>query len=156
MCDSKRRGAKHSDMISMHFFATFLFGSLGFEVSRRSRHFKAQSPKTNHDFVATEMALKRLQYVINAFLLPVSKFIEHYKMQFSSLASHSVAETRRAQGGLEKAGLDMHRWNLCRFIYQTSNRRKSFSNEHGQEDKTVIALLKTQIYSNRVILFSGI
>jgi hypothetical protein len=25
------------------------------------------------------MALKRLQYVINAFLLPVSKFIEHYK-----------------------------------------------------------------------------
>lgn len=40
------------------------------------------------------MALKRLQYVINASLLPVSKFIEHYK---NAILSH-----RRGRGRLDK------------------------------------------------------
>lgn len=71
----------------------------------------------------------------------------------SRLSSHSVAEQR------EWLRLDMDRClgNFFSCVGLSINQltTKSHSNEHGREDKSVIALFKTQIYSNRVILFRG-
>lgn len=48
------------------------------DTQYETNHFFFLQPQTTTN---TKMALKRLQYVINAFLLPVSKFIEHYGCQ---------------------------------------------------------------------------
>lgn len=99
------------------------------------------------------MALKRLQYVINASLSPVSKFIEHYEMQFSSLGRRERRRRERAQPWHGHASLTLtFRVGLSIRPLTTA---ESLERALGREDKTVIALLKTQIYSNRVILFRG-
>lgn len=106
------RTRRESDMILMQTSCSFVafqpirvvIFSLAlnlFEVCRFI--FKALQQKKNvtrdttwnkSHFVATKMALKRLQYVINAFLLPVSKFIEHYKNAIHSFPSNRHREER--------------------------------------------------------------
>lgn len=83
------------------------------------------------------MALKRLQYVINAFLLPVSKFIGHYE--------NAILRSREGKGKLGFR-LDMHTLSEFYFVpvYQsekltTKSHRKD---EHGRHKIVVIALLK--------------
>lgn len=65
------------------------------------------------------MALKRLQYVINASLSPVSKFIEHYENAI-------LGDVRRVRLASRKT-LDMHRtvgmYSLFHFVsvYQSES-----------------------------------
>lgn len=140
--------------------------SLAIIVSLWSRSFYLQSTsvKESRDettwnkshFVATKLALKRLQYVINACLSPVSKFIGHYKMQFYTQGESWALSTE---------------WTyMCIFYFfyffssvgssirkmtTKVNMRKRIeqNKKSNMEDKiVVIALLKTQIYSNPTIL----
>lgn len=101
------------------------------------------------------MALKRLQYVINACLLPVSKFIEHYEnailgkkgrfgTQTGQTSSECIFLTFRAglsirKGNRRKRLEQNPTWKLRMFFDQNPNRHHGF--------------IKIQIYSNLTISF---